>query len=348
MDEYGADMLRWMLYTINQPGLPKKFDIKGMKDIMNRVFRMLWNSYSFFVMYANIDDWKAKKEVIISENILDKWILIELNLLTKVVDEKLAQYDIYSAAGQIEKFVDNLSNWYIRRSRKRFWKSEDDIDKEAAYQTLHRVLVDLSKLMAPFTPFIAEEIYKNLTGNESVHLADFPVCDDELVEEKASKELFDQMTKVREIISEGLQMRAQAKIKVRQPLAKVIIKSIFQIELIEIIKEELNVKDVVVNTKQVEQIVLDLEITEDLKLEGQAREIVRYIQEMRKEAGYEIDNRIKVFYVSQSEVFEKFNVLIAKETLADSIEKGKNEIAEISKSFSLDGAEIIIQLEKIK
>jgi isoleucyl-tRNA synthetase len=139
---------------------------------------MLWNSYYFFVMYANIDKFKASSKKPEVSNLLDKWIVSELNILVKNVDEKLENYDIYNSAYAIEKFIDNLSNWYIRRSRKRFWKSEDDDDKKQAYQTLHYVLVELSKLMAPFCPFMAEEIYKNLTGEESVHLADFPVADE--------------------------------------------------------------------------------------------------------------------------------------------------------------------------
>ncbi|MGB4988088.1 MAG: class I tRNA ligase family protein, partial [Pyrinomonadaceae bacterium] len=176
-DEYGADPLRWMLFSLNQPGLPKRFDLKGMRDVQNRVFRMLWNSYSFFVQYAEIDRWQPTANNKQSTNLLDRWILSELQLLVKSVDESLAEYDVYSPTQATERFIDNLSNWYIRRSRKRFWKSEDDNDKEQAYQTLYTVLVTLSKVMAPFTPFLAEEIYRNLTGAESVHLADWPVVD---------------------------------------------------------------------------------------------------------------------------------------------------------------------------
>jgi isoleucyl-tRNA synthetase len=344
MDKYGADMFRWMLYTINQPGLPKKFDIKKMNEIMNRVFRMLWNSYSFFVMYANIDKFSpsSQRSVKPSNNLLDKWILSELNILIKNVDEKLNGYDIYTAGNLIEKFIDNLSNWYIRRSRKRFWKSESDTDKNSAYQTLYIVLAELSKLMAPFTPFISEEIYKNLTENESVHLKDFPKANESLIDE----ELNEEMNLVRNIVSEGLQLRAQAKIKVRQPLSVLSIKhKVSSEDLINIIKDEVNVKEVVVNDK-IEAIELNTEITEELKLEGQAREIIRHIQEMRKEAGYEVDNRIVVGYNGMQAVFEKFGDLIAKETLANNISEKEVEDADLVKGFKIDNEEIAISIKK--
>ncbi len=359
MDEYGADMLRWMLFTINQPGQPKKFDIKGMRDIMNRVFRMLWNSYSFFVMYANIDKWEPK-EKLESKNFLDRWIIAELDALIKSVDLKLEKYDIYGGAKDIEKFIDNLSNWYIRRSRKRFWKSEDDNDKESAYQTLYTVLVELSKLMAPFTPFISEEIYRNLTGKESVHLADFPIANivedhetDYEINKKYDKgeenaKIMKEMEATRKIVTEALQLRAKAGAKVRQPLSKlVLIGYELRDELLEIIKEEVNVKDVILNNGKEEGIEkLDTEITPELKLEGQAREIVRFIQEMRKEAGYEVENHISVQFEGMDEVFEKFSDLIAKETLADSIEKGAGEGFDLKKELEVDGMRVAIAIKK--
>ena len=384
MNEYGADMLRWMLFTINQPGLPKKFDVKGMKDIMNRVFRMLWNSYSFFVMYADIDKFNASESSAFGkafgkdfgsgqgDNLLDKWIISELNVLIKKVNGKLGDYDIYSAAKNIEVFIDNLSNWYIRRSRKRFWKSENDDDKNQAYQTLHHVLVELSKLMAPFTPFIAEEIYKNLTGEEparnathsvaggSVHLAEFPVAEEKLIDEKLNRN----MAAVREIISIGLQKRAEAKIKVRQPLASVSLSSNKFKELFDtisdpkdktfmehIIIKELNVKSVSMNIlqsiqKSDEPIIIDIKITEDLELEGQAREIIRHIQQMRKEAGYEVDNRIKVSYSGASEVFNKFGKEISKEVLADELKSEALKEFDLEKEFNIENQKIKIQIKR--
>ena len=378
MDEYGADMLRWMLYTINQPGLPKRFDVKGMKDIMNRVFRMLWNSYYFFVMYANIDKFKVQSAKLkVKENLLDKWIVSELQILIKTVDEKLEKYDVYGAAKPIESFIDNLSNWYIRRSRKRFWKSENDNDKNQAYETLHYVLVTLSKLLAPFCPFVAEEIYRNLTNVEnqgainraptvgtqfiasetiSVHLSDFPVADEKLID----KELNKNMSAVREIISIGLQKRAEAKIKVRQPLLELQITGYkLPDEFIDIIKEEVNVKNVnlkagkiiidnLTSASFVDNITLNREITPDLKLEGIAREIIRHIQEMRKEAGYEVDNRIVVCYKGWSEVFGKKELhdLIAKETLASSLLDEEINSPDLSKEFSIEGQSVLLEIKR--
>lgn len=342
MDKYGADMLRWMLFTINQPGLPKRFDIKGMNDIMNRIFRMLWNSYSFFTMYAIIDKWKSKGENK-SKNLLDKWIISELNMLIKEVDGKLNAYDIYSSAKLIEKFIDNLSNWYIRRSRKRFWKSENDEDKNKAYQTLYAVLIELSKLMAPFTPFVAEEIYKNLTGKESVHLADFPVADEKLIDEKLNEE----MKQIRIIISEALQLRANAGIKVRQPLSKLQITNYeLRDKLINIVREEVNVKEIKLIKGENFNIELNTEISEELKLEGQAREIIRHIQEMRKKAGYEVDNRIKVGYTGALKVFDKFGEVIAREVLADELITGEIENADLEKGFEIENEEIKISIKR--
>jgi isoleucyl-tRNA synthetase len=342
MDKFGADMLRWMLFTVNQPGAPKRFDIKGMQDIMNRVFRMLWNSYSFFTMYAIIDKWEVKDKWQ-SENLLDKWVMSELHVLIGNTDSLLEKYDIYAAAGEIEKFIDNLSNWYIRRSRKRFWKSEDDADKESAYQTLHTVLVELSRLMAPFTPFIAEEIYKNLTGEESVHLADFPVVNLELIDQGLNEE----MQSARNIITEALQLRAKAGIKVRQPLAELQVMGYkLRDEFLEIIKDELNIKAVVIKESVEKKISLDLEITEELKMEGQAREIIRSIQEMRKEAGYEIDNRIEVGYVGMEGVFNNFGSLIAKEVLATELKTGILDNFDLEKEINIEDAGIKIYLKR--
>ncbi len=365
MDKYGADMLRWVLYTINQPGMTKKFDLKVMNDAMNRVFRMLWNSYSFFVMYVSIDNWKPSlsskdKEYAntVSNNTLDKWILAELDRLIKVTDKSLNYYDVYVAGKNIEEFIDKLSNWYIRRSRKRFWKSENDTDKNDAYTTLHQVLVILSKLMAPFTPFISEEIYKNLTGKESVHLANYPDGLSSIVSiVEDGEEYIHLMNVVRTVVASGLQQRAINKIKVRQPLNKVEIgvveierlkgekQELFE-ELVNIIKEELNVKEVVYNSKIENVVAIDTEITAELKLEGQAREIIRFIQEMRKEAGYEVENRISAGVVGQEKVLKKFSQLIQKEILANELKTEKIETADLEKEFDIDGERVKISIRK--
>lgn len=347
MSKYGADALRY--YLAHSPVMSAEnlnFSEKELTEFVRGMFRMLWNSYSFFVMYANIDGFSPSSEKSQAKSsLLDKWIISELNLLTKGVNEKMEGYDLTGAARLFPKFVDDLSNWYIRRSRKRFWKSENDTDKNSAYATLHYVLVELAKLMAPFTPFVSEEIYKNLTGGESVHLVDFPVADAGLIDEKLNAE----MGLVRQAISEGLQLRAVAKIKVRQPLKSVSIKhGTWNNELVEIIKDELNVKAVIFEPELAENIQLDTEITEELKLEGQAREIVRFIQEMRKEAGYEVDNRIRAAVVGAEAVWTKSDLkeLVRKEILADEVEVGDLDGADLTKEFKLDGAPLRIAVKK--
>ena len=196
--------------------------------------------------------------------------------------------------------------------------------------------------MAPFTPFIAEEIYKNLTGNESVHLADFPVADDDLINQK----LNENMAEVRTFVNTGLKLRAEAGIKVRQPLRSLCITDvILDDELVKILEEEVNVKEIICN-KNCDAVRLDTAIDEALKLEGQAREVIRAVQEMRKEAGYEVDNRIKVCYVGGSEVFEKFGELIQKEVLANELVSGKIEQADLEKVLKIDEEEITISIKK--
>ncbi len=357
MDEYGADALRWMLFSINQPGLPKRFDIKGMRDVTNRVFRMLWNSYYFFVMYAEIDKFEPKNtgHSLQSTNLLDKWIISELNSLIKNVDQRLDRYDIYGSTNLIENFIDNLSNWYVRRSRKRFWKSENDGDKNQAYETLHHVLVELSKLMAPFTPFVAEEIYKNLTGEESVHLADFPQADEKLID----NDLNQKMQLTRRFVKMGLAARARTGIKVRQPLAQLKINEDVGGDMAELIKEEVNVKKVsfsggiteepgFVREEEINwEAGLDTKITDELRLEGEARELVRRIQELRKRAGYQVDNRITLNYAGGSDIFEKFGDLIAKETLSEELSAGENRKADISELMELETTPVKVWLKKI-
>ncbi|NTW26833.1 MAG: isoleucine--tRNA ligase [Candidatus Moranbacteria bacterium] len=344
-DKYGADTIR--LYLMGSPVVAAQnlnFSEKDVAEIMRGMMRMLWNSYSFFVLYANIDKWEHRDffKHSTATNLLDRWILSELNTLIISVHDGMENYEIHRAVRAFPKFIDDLSNWYVRRSRKRFWKSENDVDKNEAYATLHHVLVNLSKMMAPFAPFMAEEIFRNLTGKESVHLEELPTGDNHHVDEF----LNDEMRRVREIVTEGLQLRAQAKIKVRQPLASVTIKGVFADELVEIIKEELNVKSVAIDAEQIEKVLLDTVVTQELAEEGVAREIIRHIQEMRKEAGYEVDNRIKICYNRQSSVFEKFGELIAKETLADSLVKGLMDDADLTKEIELDEGKNAIAIKK--
>jgi len=360
LQKYGADVLRF--YLLSSPVMMAEnmnFSEKEMKELVRGMFRMLWNSYSFFVLYANIDKFEpqAEKFELKTTNLLDRWIISELQVLTHNVNEAMTDYTLPRAVRYFPAFIDNLSNWYIRRSRKRFWKparnavlsaaggSEDDNDKRQAYETLHHVLVELSKLLAPFTPFLAEEMYRNLNGGESVHLEDYPVTHDERVDEKLNT----QMQEVRDIISEGLQLRAKAGIKVRQPLASLKLKvksKKFKEEFIDIMKDEVNVKEILFDESQEDEVILDTEITEDLKLEGDAREVIRFIQAMRKEADYKVDDRISVSYQGGEEIFKKFGTLIATEVLAKNDQFTTLTEYDLEKILSQDTLEIQIKIKK--
>jgi isoleucyl-tRNA synthetase len=344
LNKYGADALRY--YLLSSPVVAAEnlnFSERDLSDIVRNVFRMLWNSYSFFTTYASIDNWTPKTDAKPSDNLMDRWILSELQLLIQEVDGAMEQYELNRATRAFAPFVDNLSNWYIRRGRKRFWKSEDDGDKEQAYQTLYTVLVTLSKLMAPFTPFLAEEIYKNLTGEESVHLADYPVSDKSLIDEKLNGE----MHAVRDLVTEGLKLRSDAKVKVRQPLAKVSIREQVASEMHEILREELNVKEIVVDEKLEVAMALDTEITSELKLEGEMREVVRAIQEGRKKAKFNVEDRIALGYVGKEEVFTKFETEIAREVLATTVQQGALTDAEYQETVTLDGEEFTLSIKRI-
>lgn len=398
LDQYSSDALRYLL--MSSPLLNGEDFALIDKDVsdIQRKLATLWNSYGFFVMYANVDNWSPEKLSGAPKvsNLLDKWIISKLHQLIKTVDENMMVYDVPTATSPMMDFIDNLSNWYIRRSRKRFWKSENDGDKNEAYQTLYYVLVELSKVMAPFTPFIAEEIYLNLVHgsqstvhgkegvethcNASVHLQDFPVADENLIDEKINTD----MQAVREIVNIGLQLRAKSGIKVRQPLNELrIMNHQLSEELLDIVKEEVNVKNVIIvkdvrNVQNVEdeknttiktsttseaieqlehvlwnaenKVGLNTEITPELKLEGQAREIIRYIQEMRKEAGYDVDNRIRVWHSGMSEVFDNKELkdIIAKETLANEVLSREKESPEVDleKEFEIDGGKLTIAIKR--
>ena len=353
-EKYGADSMR--LYLLSSPIVSAEnlnFSAKDMEEISRNVFRMLWNSYSFFVMYASIDGWKVDTSTINqsseSVNILDRWILSELHTLIAEVNNHMESYDIMRATRALAPFVDDVSNWYIRRSRKRFWKSDDDTDKRHAYQTLYTVLVTLAKLMAPFTPFIAEEIYRNLTDEESVHLTDYPVADENVID----TELQEKMRVTRSLITEGLQLRAKEKIKVRQPLRRAYIAVHLSTEYTSIIKEELNVKEVVWEIEKSQQmsdsIELDTEITKELRLEGQAREIIRCIQEARKEALFEVEDRIEVGYEGFAEMFfvDTLRKLIAKEVLAEKgLTQGEIFEADFYKEAIVEGEKFSVWLKR--
>ena len=349
LDKYGSDVLRY--YLLSSPVVAAEnlnFSERELSDIQRNVFRMLWNSYSFFMTYASIDGWipQTSNSNPPTSNLLDRWILSELQLLIKEVNMAMEKYELNRATRAFTPFVDNLSNWYIRRSRDRFWKSEDDGDKEQAYQTLYTVLVTLSKLMAPFTPFIAEEIYRNLTGEESVHLAEYPVVDESLVHEKLNAD----MGLARFIVSEGLNDRVKHGIKVRQPLMAVHARSLGK-ELESIVMKELNVKNYESegSTDNPADTSVWIDFTEypELKLEGEAREVIRAIQEGRKKAGFNVEDRIILGYTGKQSVFEKFQDMIAKEVLATEVRKGELTDAEHTETTKLSDEAFRFSLKRI-
>ncbi|MEI6498596.1 MAG: isoleucine--tRNA ligase [bacterium] len=349
-DKYGADSVR--MYLLTSPVMQAEnlnFSEKEVAEISRGMLRMLWNSYSFFILYANIDGWSpnvevVRKEPINSTNILDRWVISELNKLCLEVNNGMESYDLTRTTRLFAPFVDNLSNWYIRRSRKRFWKSENDGDKNNAYQTLWTVLTELSKLLAPFAPFIAEEIFTNLTSQKSVHLESYPVAETKLIDQL----LNEKMERVRKIVEMGLSARATAKIKVRQPLSLLQYHGdLLESELTEIIAEEVNVKMVSNAPGEINTVTINTEITSELKIEGYSREIIRNIQALRKNRNFNIDDRIEVSYESDaSELIEAINLdIVAKEVLANRI--SSNVLLENSKvEYNIDGKLISIGIDK--
>ena len=320
-ENYGSDAARWYLLTINQIGLPKSFDEDGVKQVIRKLMLTLWNTYSFFVTYANIDGFVPDVETKVApKNILDQWIWARRNQLVEMVSKSLDEYDAMQACLAMEVFMDDLSNWYIRRSRRRFWKGEYDADKQQAYAVLYAVLMDFVKLLAPFMPFLSEAIYGNLKTDKasiSVHLTDWPKAD------KIDEKILEQMKTVRELIEIGLNQREQAGVKVRQPLSKFVVQAKgLSTEVLEILEDELNVKAVVSGQSN----ELDTKITPELALEGHAREIVRAVQVLRKEGGLEITDRIMLAWQSDApeikQAFEQFGDYIKNEVLADKVGMG--------------------------
>jgi len=242
-DEFGADAMR--LYLMNSPvthAADLRFSEKGVEEILRGILLPLWNTFYFFTTYANADDWKQSDLPKKIENPLDRWILSELNILIRDMTASLEKFEIQKAVAPLADFLDGLTNWYVRRSRRRFWKSESDDDKNAAYATLFEVLKTVAKLLAPITPFLAEKIWQNLTGDKSVHLENWSETDESRIDENLSAEV----KTTRKIISLGLKIRANEKIKVRQPLqsAKVNLGKSLKIsdEQKNVISEELNIK----------------------------------------------------------------------------------------------------------
>ena len=406
LDTVGADATRWHFYTCSAPWLPTRLSLENVQETQRGFLATLWNVYSFYVLYAEIDKFNPLNyKDFKSENVMDKWIISELNTLVKEVDEKLEKYDITGSANQIEAFTDRLSNWYVRRNRERFWGTELTDDKIGAYITLYRVLVTLSKISAPFIPFMTEEIYQNLVvgldrdAEESIHLCSWP----EVNEAEVDKKLEEEMDLAYTIVKLGRSARNSVNIKNRQPLSKMLISVKNLPEYYsDIVKEELNVKDVVLGADmknyvefeikpnlpvlgkeygrlipQIKQkiaefnqmelatkveagnieyieigevqiplskdnllvtmqgkdgfafsgtgeigVVIETEITPELREEGYLREILSKVQNMRKDSGFEVMDNINL-YVGGNETLEavvkKYEDVIKHDTLARDI-----------------------------
>lgn len=351
IQKYGADTLR--MYLLGSPVVIAEnlnFSEKDMSEIARGMFRMLRNTYAFFVMYANVDGFQSeglKNNGKKMPNVLDRWLLSKFWVLVEKVNDAMESYELARATRYFAPFVDDLSNWYIRRSRKRFWKSENDEDKKDAYETLYFVLVEFSKLLAPFAPFIAEEMYRNLTKKESVHLEEYPQAKEGSVDEDCIRD----MELIRGYISKGLQKRAQFGIEVRRPLLSVTFPiRITSKQYKKIICEELNVKKVLhyKEKRQDFEVELDTNITLELKREGLARNIIRGIQEMRNQAGYDVENRIQLGYVGAEEIFQEFGEnMIMRETLAEKLIQGRLKNADCERVFPVNGGEVLVTIKRI-
>ena len=360
MNKTSADSFRFLM--LSSPLTNGENFALADKDVMDvaRKLGMIWNMYDFFTMYAEVDGWEFNGDL--SDplhdltNPLDIWIVSRLHQLITEVERGLNNYNLQDATKPILPFLDDASNWYVRRSRRRFWKSEDDSDKNDAYRTLHYVLVRLSYMLAPFTPFLAEELYHNLTGdNESIHLKDW------LPAGEIDNSMLRDMNALRTAVNDGLSKRASEGIKVRQPLASVkLINTISQDTsaevaqfLIDIAKDELNVKSVEIVTDSESEsaqpsVVYDLTITPELKREGLMREIVRHVQSARKQAGLQIDDRIVLSISSDdseiSQAIDAFADVIKSETLAVELNSVVNESEKYD--AKIEGKLVEISLKK--
>jgi isoleucyl-tRNA synthetase len=359
MDLYSADALRFLF--MSSPLMNSEDFALQDKEVadVQRKLAMIWNMYDFFTLYADVDswEWNGNLEDPSEEltNPLDQWIVSRLHQLISGVESSMDRYDLPNALAPILPFIDDASNWYVRRSRRRFWKSEDDTDKQMAYRTLHYVLVQLAHVMAPFTPFLAEELYQKLTGDESVHLRDWPQAG------HVNELILQNMAEIRTGIEQGLSQRAAAKLKVRQPLKSV---ELYMSALPDdeetlehlrrMVAEELNVKDttlteVTQSTKDASHTVkLNLKLTPELKREGMMREVVRYIQSERKKAGLQVDDRIQLSISTTDDELRKAIVehkdTISQETLATDLQFDLTFGHEAS--FAVDDRPLTVSFQK--
>ena len=440
LETYGADAIRWYFYTSSAPWLPKRFSGKAVQEGQRKFMGTLWNTYAFFVLYANIDNFDASKYTLEYDKlpVMDKWLLSKLNSTVAEVDSNLDQYRIPEAAKALQDFVDEMSNWYVRRSRERFWAKGMEQDKINAYMTLYTALVTICKAAAPMIPFMTEDIYQNLVRSndanapESIHLCDFPVVNKDHIDKKLEEDMED----VLDAVVMGRACRNEAAIKNRQPISRMYIKSDFTLSEFyqEIIEDELNVKEVVftddvrdftsytfkpqlrtVGPKYGKQlggiqkhlaaldgnaamdelnadgalkfdvdgvaveltkddllidmaqkegyvsqednrmtVVLDTNLTPELVEEGFVYEIISKIQTMRKEAGFEVMDKISIYYHADEKVADIFNKygndimgdVLGTEVVAeaDSFDSGENGI--YCKEWNINGEKVLLGVKK--
>ena len=436
LDKQGADAVRWYFYTGSAPWLPSRFYEEAVSEAQRKFMGTFWNTYAFFVLYAEIDGYDPSKFDLkkCKLTLMDKWILSKMNTLVKKVDESLNSYDIFGAARMLTAFTDDLSNWYVRRGRERFWGAGMTEDKAAAYTTLYTVLTTVCRLSAPFTPFMAESVYQNLVPQfykeapMSVHLCSYPVCDTQYIDTA----LEEGMQNVLDIVVLGRSCRNASNIKNRQPLSKVFVCSEratdLSPELLEIAKDELNVKeiehlkdaskfvsykikpqlktlgpkygaklakirklfetanvneivatvksgasyktefegdafeftidDLLIESQSAEgfvsasdngiTVVLDTAVSEELLKEGIVRELISKIQTMRKEAGFDVVDRINVYYRSDDEsILEALKSDALKSVvLADAVIEGDGE--GFTKELDVNGIKCTVSVVRVK
>ena len=434
---FGADAIRWYFYTSSAPWLPSRFHDEAVKECQRKFLGTLWNTYAFYTLYAEIDQFDPTKYTLDKSqlSIMDKWLLSRLNTLIQQVDTRLERYQIPEAAKALEDFVDELSNWYVRRSRERYWGKDMTQDKINAYMTLYEALVTVAKCAAPMIPFMAEEIYQNLVAGldpnapESVHLCDYPVSDASLID----ADLEASMEEVLRIVADGRACRNEAAIKNRQPIARMFVKTeaaALPTEYQDIIKDELNVKEIIF-TQSVRDfttytfkpqlrtvgpkygkllgkirpalqnldgnaamdelhangkltfdfdgaavelteedlliesanlpgfvavndgdltVVLDTNLTAELLEEGFVREVISKLQTMRKEAGFEVTDHIRVTYQGSDKAagyIAENSAEVAHDVLAESVQAGSPEDGAYAKEWNVNGEDVLFGVTKI-
>ena len=440
LETYGADAIRWYFYTSSAPWIPKRFSGKLVQEGQRKFMGTLWNTYAFFVLYANIDQFDATKYTLDYEklSVMDKWLLSKLNSAIKGTDENLANYRIPEAAKVLDEFVDDMSNWYVRRSRDRFWAKGMEQDKINAYMTLYTALVEICKAAAPMIPFMTEEIYQNLVRSinteapESIHLCDFPAVNEAWID----KELEKNMDEVLKIVVMGRACRNSANIKNRQPIGNMYVKApnVLSEYFVEIIEDELNVKkvnftedvsaytsytfkpqlrtvgpkygkflgqiqkalaeldgnkamaelkadgvlalptvsddvklseeDLLITMTQMEgyvtegdntvTVVLDTNLTPELVEEGFVRELISKIQTMRKEAGFEVMDKISIYYHADEKVADIFHKygndimgdVLGTEVVAEADSFDAKEDGIYCKEWNINGEKVLLGVKK--